>query len=253
MKNPYLSVIIPAYNESKRLPLTLIDIDKHLSKQDFSYEIIVVDNCSTDTTREVMRKFTNIITNVKLIESDCGKGAAIKKGMLEAKGDYRLFTDADNSTSIDHFNSMVPFLKKGIDVVIGSRDVKGSKLEPPQAWYKSLAGNIGNIIIQILLLPGIWDTQCGFKCFSRIAALKIFPLQRLSGFGFDAEILALAKNLGYKIKEIPVTWVNDPSTTVGAIAYVKVLIDVFRVRLWLMSDAYGIAPVGKISKKVDNL
>lgn len=253
MKKLYLSVIIPAYNEAKRLPLTLIDIDKHLARRDFSYEIIVVDNCSIDGTKEVVKRFAAIIPNLRLIESDCGKGAAIKKGMLEAKGEYRLFTDADNSTSIDHFDLMIPFLKKGFDVVIGSRDVKGSKLEPPQAWYKGLAGNIGNIIIQILLLPGIWDTQCGFKCFSRTAVAKIFPLQKLNGWGFDVEVLALAKNLGYKIKEIPVTWVNDPSSKVGMLAYIKVLTDVFRVRLWLWRDVYGIAPIGKISKKVDNL
>ncbi|MBI2592595.1 MAG: glycosyltransferase family 2 protein [Candidatus Colwellbacteria bacterium] len=253
MKKLYLSVIIPAYNEAKRLPLTLIDIDKHLARRDFSYEIIVVDNCSIDGTKEVVKRFGAIIPNVRLIESECGKGAAIRKGMLEAKGDYRLFTDADNSTSIDHFDLMIPFLKKGFDVVIGSRDIKGSKMEPPQAWYRRLAGDIGNIIIQVVLLPGIWDTQCGFKCFSEKAALKVFPLQRLSGFGFDAEVLALAKAMGYKTKEIPVTWVNDPVSKVGIGVYIKVLFDVFRVRFWLLKDTYGIAAVGKISKKVDNL
>jgi len=240
VKPLYLSVIIPAYNEAKKLPLTLIDIDKHLSKADFDYEIIVVDNGSTDGTPDIVRKFSEIMPNLKVIESEKGKGYAVKKGMIEAKGEYRLFTDADNSTSIDQFNNMIPYFKSGYDVVIGSRDVKGSKLEPPQAWYRSLAGNIGNLIIQAIVLPGIWDTQCGFKCFSKKAAERIFLMQRTGGWGFDVEILALARAIGYKIKEIPITWINDPRSNVGVLAYLKVLRDVFVIRVLLWRDVYEI-------------
>ncbi len=236
---PYLSVIIPAHNEAKRLPLTLIDIDKHLSQGEFSYEIIVVDNNSIDATREVVRRFSHLIKNLRLIEYKVpGKGATVKKGMLEAKGDIRLFMDADNSTSVDQFQNMKPYFDEGYDVVIGSRDIEGAKLNPPQPWYKRLAGNIGNLFIQAMLLPGVWDTQCGFKAFSEEAALKIFPLLKIDRWGFDVEVLGLAKKFGYKIKEIPVFWVNDPFSQVGALAYLQVLLEVIKIRYWLTINKY---------------
>ncbi|MDP3015076.1 MAG: glycosyltransferase family 2 protein [bacterium] len=246
---PYLSVIIPAYNEAKRLPLTLIDIDKHLKSADFSYEIIVVDNNSTDATPAVVERFSHLIENLKLIECHIpGKGAAVKKGMLEAKGEIRIFTDADNSTSIDQFNKMIPYFcrsgttrnKIGYDIVIGSRDIEGAKLIPSQPWYKRLAGNLGNLFIQFMLLPGIWDTQCGFKAFTEEAAEKIFPLIKISRWGFDVEILALAKKFGYKIKEIPVVWVNNPFSYVKASAYIQVLLEVVKIKWWIITNKYKI-------------
>lgn len=235
---PFLSVIIPARNEAKRLPLTLVDVDLYLSGADFSYEIIVVDNNSTDATAEIVKSFSKIIKNLLLVhESRRGKGWAVKRGMLYGTGNWRLFTDADNSTSIDHFEKMLPYIKE-YQVIIGSRDVKGSKLVPPQPWYRRFLGNIGNIIIQILLLPGFWDTQCGFKCFSEEAAERIFKISKIDQWGFDAEVLALAKHFGYKIKEIPVTWVNDFRSSVKLIAYLTTLWDVLMVRWWLWRKKY---------------
>lgn len=249
-KKPYLSIIIPAYNEVKRLPLTLIDIDKRLSKVKYSYEILIVDNGSTDGTAEAVQRFSSIIKNLHLVSCKKfrAKGAAVRQGMLESSGDYRLFTDADNSTTIDQFNKMVPYLREGYKVVIGSRDVEGAELHPPQPWHKRFLGNIGNLIIQVLLLPGIWDTQCGFKCFSREAASKIFSLQRINGWGFDVEILSLAKALGYPIKEIPVVWINDASSKVRFSTYFKVLMETVKIRLWLWRDVYNI----KLKEKVAN-
>ncbi len=239
-KKPFLSVIIPAYNEVKRLPITLIDIDKYLSRVKFSYEILVVNDGSVDGTAEVVRRFSGMIKNLRLIdnEKNRGKGAVVRQGMLEADGDYRLFTDADNSTTIDQVQGMFPYLKDGYEVVIGSRDVKGAELHPPQPWHKRILGNLGNLFIQILLLPGVWDTQCGFKCFSREAALKVFSLARINGWGFDVEILSLAKTLGYEIKEIPVIWVNDINSKVSPSAYLKVLVETIKVRFWLWLDVY---------------
>lgn len=236
---PYLSVIIPAYNEAKRLPLTLIDIDRHLRGVKYSYEIIVVNNNSTDATAEVVERFSHIIKNLKLLNCKAlGKGATVKRGLLEAKGEIRLFTDADNSTSIDQFNKMIPYFKEGYDVVFGSRDIKGAKMVPPQPWYKRFAGNVGNLIIQILLLPGIWDTQCGFKAFTEESAKKIFPLIKIERWGFDVEILTLAKLLGYKIKEIPVVWVNDPFSRVKLSSYFQVLLEVFKIKWWTITNKY---------------
>ncbi|MBI2506912.1 MAG: glycosyltransferase family 2 protein [Candidatus Colwellbacteria bacterium] len=241
----FLSVIIPVRNEVKRLPLTLVDIDKHLSKVTFPYEIIVVDGASTDGTPELVEKFKELIANLKLIEigENLGKGGAVKKGMLEAGGKYRLFTDADNSTSIDQFDNMLPYFKEGYDIVIGSRAVKGARLDPPQPFIRQLLGKAGNLFIQLVVLPGIKDTQAGFKCFTEEAAAKIFPLQRVSGapprgWGFDVEILALARRLGFKVKEMPVHWVNDPSSTVTPMAYFGVLWETVKVRYWLARDAY---------------
>lgn len=244
----FLSVIIPSYNEAKRLPLTLIDIDKHLSKAPFAYEIIVVDNNSKDATREIANRFSQIIKNVRVIECKIqGKGAAVRKGMLEAKGQIRLFTDADNSVSVDQFTKMIHFFHEGYDVVIGSRDVEGAKMEPPQPWYRILLGNLGNLFIQFMLLKGIKDTQCGFKAFSKKAVEKIFPLVTINGWGFDVEVLSLAKKFGFKIKEVPVLWVNSAGSKVGPMAYVNVLLEVIKIKLRMLSGFYD-----KSEKKISS-
>lgn len=238
---PYLSVIIPAYNEAKRLPLTLVDIDKHLSAADFSYEILVVNDGSKDATAEIARRFSHIVKYVRIIDNhdNHGKGWVVRQGMLEAHGTIRIFTDADNSTSIDQFEKMIPYFKDGFSVVMGSRDIPGSELIPPQPWYKRIAGNIGNIIIQALLLPGFWDTQCGFKAFTEEAAVAVFSRSKIDRWGFDVEALSLAKHLGFRIKEIPVVWVNSPFSHVKASTYIKVFFEVFKVRWWLWRGYYG--------------
>lgn len=242
MARPFLSIIIPAYNEAKRLPLTLIDIDKHLEQQEYSYEILVVNDGSTDETAEIVNRFLPLVQNMKLIDNKVnrGKGAVVRQGMLAAKGTWRLFMDADNSTSIVEFNKMIPYFKERYEVVIGSRDVKGAKTSPSQPLHKRILGNIGNLIIQALLVPGVWDTQCGFKCFSDEAAEKIFRLAKIDRWGFDAEALALARLLGYKIKEMPVFWVNDPRTHVSLKTYLQVLLETVKIRWWLFRGAYNL-------------
>lgn len=247
MKNnnaPYLSVIIPAYNEAKKLPLTLLDIDKHfkagLLPKGKTYEIIVVDNGSTDHTKEITERLAKGIANLKVIESERGKAAAVKKGMLEAKGEICLFMDADSSTAIDQFAKMILPFNEGYAVVIGSRDIEGAKLIPPQPWYRVILGNIGNLIIQALLLPGYWDTQCGFKAFTADAVQRIFPLVKTKKWSFDVELLSLAKKMGYKIKEIPVVWVNNPSNLIKATTYIEFFWEVFKIRYWFWTGKYKI-------------
>ncbi len=239
--NPYLSVIIPAYNEAKRLPLTLIDVDKYLSQTKFPYEIIVVDDGSKDDTATVVGKFIGLVKHLRLISNEVnkGKGGVVRQGMLEAKGAYRLFTDADNSTSVDQFQKMIPHFEEGYDIVIGSRAIRGAKLDPAEPWYRQLPGKLGNLVIQILLLPGLWDTQCGFKAFSAEAAERIFSLSKIKGWAFDVEVLSLAKYLGYRIKEVPVHWVNDARSNVKASSYVFFLIETFKIRWWLWRGVYG--------------
>lgn len=241
---PFLSIIIPAYNEAERLPLTLVDMDKRLSGVKYSYEILVVNDGSTDNTAEVVQKMAPAVKNLKLIDNKInqGKGGVVKQGMLLAKGEYRLFTDADNSTSIDHFDKMLPyFTAKGgdkYDVVIGSRAVKGSVLEPSQPFYRQLFGKFGNLQIQILNVPGIWDTQCGFKAFSENAAEKIFSVSKINGWGFDIEALALARHFGYRIKETPVHWVNDAKSHVKLSAYLKTFVENVKIWWWIRTGVY---------------
>lgn len=242
MANPYLSVIIPAYNEAERIPKTLIDIDKHLSRVDFTYEIVVVNDGSTDNTAEIVTKMTPSIKNLKLLDNkeNHGKGAVVRDGMLLTKGEIRLFTDADNSTSVDQFEKMIPFFSEGYDVVIGSRAVPGSKLTPSQPFYRRLLGRLSNLVIQLVNVPGIHDTQCGFKAFTAKAAEEVFTRSKISGWGFDIEALALARALGYRTKEIPITWVNDLGSHVKPSAYLHVFKENLMIRLWLWQGKYNI-------------
>jgi dolichyl-phosphate beta-glucosyltransferase len=240
MVKPFLSIIIPAYNEAERLPLTLIDVDKHLSEQEYSYEIIVINDGSTDNTTEIVERFIPLVKNLKILDNkeNQGKGGAVKQGMLITKGNWRLFMDADNSTSISEFNKMLPYLKEGFDIVIGSRAVKGATLNPPQPFYRQLAGKLGNLFIQLLTLRGIKDSQCGFKCFSEESAERIFAINKIKDWAFDVEVLALAKSMGYRVKEMPVNWTNSPQSHVRFSSYFKTLWEVVKIWWWLKRRAY---------------
>jgi len=233
-----LSVIIPVHNEEKRLPKTLASIDGYLSKQVYDYEILVVDNGSADRTPEIVRDLSGRIKGLKLIAGSAsqGKGFAVKKGMLEARGDYRIFTDADNSTSIDQIEKMWPEFEKGFDIVIGSRNVRGAVLEPPQPFLRKMILGNGFKLLRKLII-GFWniaDTQCGFKGFKAKAAQDIFSQATVLGFAFDVEVLVLAEEMRYKFKEIPVRWVNDLESKVNLGHIVKMLLEIIKIRLkWL--------------------
>lgn len=243
MEKIYLSVIIPAYNEEKRISNTLLAIDYYLSKQKYFYEILVVNDGSKDRTKELVNNFKNLIKNLKLIDSqpNHGKGYAARLGILEAKGEYRLFMDADNSTTVEHLEKMRPYFKDGFEVVIGSRDKKdavGAKQVVPQSFFKRQLGNLGNLLIQLVAVPGIWDTQCGFKAFTAKAADDIFSHCLIDRWGFDIEVLALAKRMGYKIAVVPVVWVNAPDSRVNWKGYLKTFGELFKIKWNLAADKY---------------
>ena len=240
MAQPYLSIIIPAYNEAERIPATLIDMDKRLSGVEYSYEILVVNDGSRDNTATVVKSMAKMVKNLKLIDlkENTGKGGAVKQGMLLAAGHIRLFTDADNSTSIDQFEKMIPLFKEGYGVVIGSRALKGAQLDPPEPFYRQVIGKTLNFLVQLFLLPGIWDTQCGFKAYTDEAAEKIFTISKTVGWGFDVETLALAKRLGFRIKEIPVHWVNDTRSHVKFSGGLQFLAETGTIRWRLWRDGY---------------
>ncbi len=243
MAQPYLSIVIPAYNEAERIPAALLAMDKQLSAVDYSYEILVVNDGSTDNTAVIVESLTKMVKNLKLIniKDNAGKGGTVRQGMLIATGKVRLFTDADNSTSIDQFGKMMPFFKDGYGIVIGSRAVRGAKLDPPEPFYRQVIGKGLNMLVQILLLPGIWDTQCGFKAYTDEAAEKIFKLSRIDGWAFDVETLALGRQMGYKIKEIPVRWVDDARSHVKFSAGLQFLSETFKIRWWLWRKDYYIS------------
>lgn len=244
----YLSVVIPAYNAEKHIGNTLLDIDKYLSLQDYAYEILVVIDGAKDKTANVVESYQKLIKNLRFINNkeNHGKGYVVRQGMLEARGRYRLFMDADGSTSIGHLDKMWPLVKKGYKVVIGSRDskdVRGARQEVSQSFIKRLMGNFGNLLIQIFGVWGIWDTQNGFKMFYEKAAKDIFSRTKMDRFSFDIEALALARNLEYKIGIIPVHWINNTASSVtlfGPNGYVKVLLDLFVIRKNLIFNAYDI-------------
>jgi len=242
----FLSVVIPAYNEEKRLPKTLQAIYDYLKNKPYTYEIIVVNDGSKDSTAKVVQDAMMQIPSLRLIDNkeNHGKGYVVRQGLLEAKGKYRLFTDADNSTSIEHIEKMLPFFEQGYDIVIGSRDVKGSVLNPPQPWIRQVVLGEGFKLLR-KIIAGMWDlqdTQCGFKGFSAKVIKDIFPRLLIDRWAFDVEILAVARKFGYKIKEIPVTWANDPNSKVKISGMIKMLFELLRVRFNLFRNVYKKAP-----------
>ena len=244
MEKIYLSVIIPAYREEKRISKTLLDIDQYLSEQKYSYEIIIVNDGSPDNTVGVVNRFSELIKNLRLIDNkeNHGKGWVVKQGMLEAKGEIRLFMDADNATTIDHFDRMKPLFEQGYQVVIASRDKKdapGAKQAVTQSFLKRQLGNFGNILIQLMAVPGIWDTQCGFKAFTAEATQDIFSRAKINRWGFDIESLALAKKFGYKIGIIPANWINDADSRVTLKGYFNTFRELFKIKWNLITGKYG--------------
>lgn len=241
----YLSVIIPAFNEERRIRNTLEIVDSYLRGKSFSSEILVVDDGSTDATSTVVKSIGPSIPNLTYSgrKENRGKGYTVREGMFRARGDIRIFTDADNSTDISHFDKMIPFFDSSYEVVIGSRnpqDAAGATQAISQPWFKRVLGVSGNLIIQKLALPGIWDTQNGFKAFRRKAAENIFPRARIDGWGFDVEILALARRLGYEIGIVPVNWINNPESRVNFSSYFKVVAETIKVRRNLIMNRYNL-------------
>lgn len=241
--NVYLSVIIPAYNEGDRIIKTLHAIYDYLEDQDYTWEVLVVSDGGTANTVDVVRNVFRGHENSRVIDrkENKGKGYTVKEGMLAARGQIRLFTDADNSTDISHFDKMKPLFDKGYDVVICSREPKdapGARQAVSQSRLKRLMGDMGNLFIQIVAVWGIRDTQCGFKAFKAEAAEKIFNQLTLNRWAFDVEILAMSKLFKYKVGIVPAYWVNDPHSSVKSSDYFKFLFQVWKVRWNLIKGVY---------------
>ena len=240
---PYLSVIIPAYNEEKRITPTLASIYTYLTHQEYTWEMLIVLDGCTDRTIDSVQAFAEGKTHIRWIDrqENHGKGYTVRQGMLAARGQIRLFTDADNSTDIAHFNPMQKLFEQGANVVICSRDSKdaeGARQAVPQPAFKRLLGNLGNLFIQLVAVPGIWDTQCGFKAFSATATQQIFPITLLDGWVFDIEALALARYFGYPVKVVAAHWVDNEDSHVSSSNYLTSIVETLKVRWNLMRGVY---------------
>lgn len=231
-----LSVIIPVYNEEKRVSKTLEGVFKYLKAKRMTAEILVVDDGSRDKTLQVVGKFKRQSTSRRMLKIlkhsvNKGKGAAVRTGALAANGKVLIYMDADNATALSEFEKFKPIVKRGVDVVVGSRAIDRKQVKVHQPLYREVIGRVGNIIIQALVVPGISDTQCGFKAFSQKAAKSIFPLQRIDGFGFDVELLFISKKHGFSILETSVEWKDDPNTRVNALRdSIRTFTDLFIIR-----------------------
>lgn len=226
MNEVYLSVIIPAYREASRIPKTLISLNEYFSNKNYNYEIIVVNDGSPDNTANVVKECIPLVKNLRLIDNayNCGKGYAVQCGMLEALGKLQLFMDADNSVTIDTIEKFITEIEKGNDVVIGSIALGGHIVEH-NGFHRRLFGTISKFLIRNIATPGIYDTQRGFKLFTKKAAKLIFPQQTIKRFGFDIELLTIAKINKLVIKEIPVDWDNPEGSTVNMGSYFSTLKD----------------------------
>lgn len=239
----YLSVVIPAYNEESRIEKTVRAIFSYLSRQPYSSEVIVVSDDSKDNTAIIVKKLSGEFPKLFLIDrkENRGKGYSVREGMLKANGKIRLFTDADNSTDISHFDKMRPLFDKGYDIVIASRhswDAEGARQAVSQPFLKRISGILGNLFIQVVAVRGLWDTQCGFKAFRDYAALKIFSQIKIYRWGFDIEVLAIARRLNYKIGIIPAHWINDPHSKVKLSGYFMVLFEALKIKFNLLRGVY---------------
>ncbi|MFA6272569.1 MAG: dolichyl-phosphate beta-glucosyltransferase [Patescibacteria group bacterium] len=234
-----LSLVIPVYNEEKRIAKSLAIIIKYLDQVCQEYEIIIVDDGSNDRTLDVISELSTDRFRIIKLEQNRGKGYAVKQGMLAAKYEYILFSDSDLSTPIEEVEKFVQYTKD-FDVVIGSRAMKGSNIEIHQPKFKEFLGRVGNKFIQLILLPGIQDTQCGFKLFNK-RTVAVFENQTIDRWGFDFEVLWLAKQMGFKIKEVPVHWINDFATKVSGFSnYVSTFMELMKIKWNSMTNKYNI-------------
>jgi dolichyl-phosphate beta-glucosyltransferase len=238
VKGPALSVVIPAYNEALRLPATLARVRDHLAARAAAHEILVVDDGSTDATAEVARAAGGPVRLLRH-EPNRGKGYAVRRGMLAATGGRRLMSDADLSTPIEELARLEAEIDRGFDVAIGSRAVAGARIEVRQPAYREAMGRLFNRLVQALLLPGLADTQCGFKLFTAAAAEAAFSVSRLDGFSFDVEALYVARRRGLRIAEVPIVWRNDTATRVGVGGGAAAFLDLLRIRFLAARGAYG--------------
>ncbi len=231
----FLSVIIPVFNEERVVVDTIRRVDAYRRVKHQFWEILIVDDGSSDRTASLVRDFiaSEKLPDIRLISyaKNRGKGAAVRQGMLEARGEHMLLTDADLSSPIKEVDKLLSVIQQGSDIAIGSRAKKLWGSDTHQSFRRALSSRIFNFFVQFLVLPGIKDSQCGFKCFKKNAAQELFSVQKLEGFSFDVEILYLARKKGYKVTEVPVMWSQGKDSKVSVLRdSFRMLGDLFRIK-----------------------
>jgi dolichyl-phosphate beta-glucosyltransferase len=232
MERPFLSIVVPAYNEERRLPQTLPRIVEFLKAQDYPGEVIVVDDGSGDTTASVVEGIAAGAPMVKLIRNEHrGKGYAVKTGVMAAQGDHIFLCDADLSMPIEEVANFLPPALEEYDVAIGSREVEGAR-RYDEPGLRHLMGRVFNTLVRLLAVRGFQDTQAGFKCFAREAAREVFPYQTMDGWGFDVEILFIAQKRGYRIVEVPINWYYMTNSRVSPVGdSIRMFREILQVRM----------------------
>ena len=241
MSVPLLSIIIPAHNEESRLPQTLEQVFVFLGQQSYESEVLVIENGSTDRTLEIAQEYARQHPSLRVIhEEGRGKGLAVHRGMFEARGEYRMMCDADLSMPINEVNKFIPPALGDYDIAIASREAKGA-VRYNEPHYRHLGGRGINLIIRALILPGLEDTQCGFKCFRAKAAEDLFNHLTLFGWSFDIELLFLAKRHKYRVTEIPIHWYYRSESKVNALQDAMHMIgDIFRIHVNAWRGRYDV-------------
>jgi len=230
-RSPFLTIVIPAYNEESRLPRTLPEVIQFVEAQDYEAEVLVVDDGSVDRTPEIAEEFSTKHPCVRLIRAEHGgKGHAVQVGMLQARGEYALLCDADLAMPITELPKFLPPQQNSYQVAIGSREVAGA-VRYNEPAYRHLMGRVFNWLVKVMAVPGFEDTQCGFKCFHRSVTRDLFSSQTIAGFGFDVEILYVAQKRGYRIIEVPIHWYYQAESKVHPVRdTVRMFRDILRVR-----------------------
>jgi dolichyl-phosphate beta-glucosyltransferase len=230
LKTPFLTIIIPAYNEEHRLPITLEKVFAFIDGQPYPAEVLVVENGSTDQTYAIARSFTSKHPQLCVLRESRGKGQAVRRGMLEATGEHRFMCDADLSMPISEIARFIPPVLTDYDLAIGSREAPGA-VRYNEPLYRHLGGRLINQLIRLLALPGLHDTQCGFKCFHCSVVPDLFSHQTMTGWSFDIELLYIARMRGYRVVEVPIPWHFTPESKVNpARDAIQMWLDILRIR-----------------------
>jgi len=239
LPTPFLSIIIPAHNEETRLPDTLTQVLAFSAKQSYALEVLIVENGSQDHSLQIAQEFASGNPQLKVLQNEqSGKGRAVRQGMLAAKGDYRFMCDVDLSMPVEEINRFLPPSLHHDEIAIASREALGA-IRYDEPYYRHFVGRIYNSLIRSLALPGLQDTQCGFKCFPSKTAEDVFPRQTMTGWSFDVEILFIARLLGYRVVEIPIQWYYNPHSKISVVRdSFKMGIDLLTIRLNALQGVY---------------
>lgn len=236
---PFLTIVIPAHNETHRLPATIKEVARYAKTQKYHTEILIVENASTDGTYDLAMKMCKDIIQARVLQEPIkGKGQAVKRGMLAARGEYCLIFDADLAMPVKEIPKFIPPMLTNCDIAIASREVSGAK-RCNEPLYRHLIGRVFNFLVRVLVLPGLQDTQCGYKCFSSRVIKPLFKRQSMTGWAFDVELLAIARQLGYSIKEVPIEWHYGPHSRVSIFVDApRMFADLLKIRSNLRKGIY---------------